>query len=197
MIDTIVAKAKGLLLEPVETFQESRTDEPATVLTCFAVLLFINAVLSAIVAAAIVGAVSEFAGLNIGAPLPVVIFFAVLVGGFILTLIFAAWVHLWVYIFGGRKGLMPTVIAIVYGQTPRLLLGWIPVIGIFFALWSLALNIIGIRELQELSTMKATLVVAIAVLIPLILILLAFAFFFISSASTVLVPAGSMPPLMR
>jgi hypothetical protein len=197
MIDTIIAKVKGFLLEPVETFQKSRTDEPAAVLTYFAVLLLINAVLSAIVAAAVVGAVSEFAGLNIGAPLPVVVFFAVLVGGFILTLIFAAWVHLWVYLFGGRKGIMQTVYAIIYGHTPRLLLGWIPVIGFIFSLWSLALNIVGIRELQELSTMKATLVVAIAVLIPLILIILAFAYFFIASSTMTLVPAGTMRPLMK
>ena len=66
-------------------------------------------------------------------------------------------------------------------------------------LWSLVLNILGIRELQELSTMKATLVVAIAVLIPLILIILAFAYLIISSSNMVFTPdrADVFPPSVK
>ena len=154
MIDTIVEKAKGFLTDPVGTFQRSRTDEPGTVFTYFSVLLLVNAIFSAILAAAFIGTIPLFAGMKFGALLPVIVFFAVLVGGFIITLIFAAWVHLWVYIFGGRKGIMQTINAIIYGHTPRLLFGWIPFIGFIFTLWSLVLNIIGLRELQELSTLK-------------------------------------------
>jgi hypothetical protein len=197
MITTIVEKANGFLLKPVETFRQSRSEEPGAVFPYFAALLLVNAVLSAVTVAAVVGTMPLFAGLNLGAPFPVIIFIAALVGGFIFTLIFAAWVHLWVYLFGGRKGIMQTTNAIIYGQTPRLLFGWIPVIGFLFMLWSLVLNILGIRELQELSAMKATLVVAIAVLIPLILILLAFAYFVISSTNMVFIPTGQMSSPLR
>jgi hypothetical protein len=197
MINIIVEKARGFCLKPVETFRQSRNDDPEAVFPYFAALLLVNAILSAVIAAAVVGTIPVFAGLNFGAPFPVIIFFAVLVAGFIFSLIFAAWVHLWVYLFGGRRGIMQTANAVIYGQTPRLLFGWIPVIGFLFVLWSLVLNIIGIRELQELSTMKATLVVAIAVLIPLILIILAFAYFVISSSNMVFIPAGQMSYPLR
>lgn len=192
MIDTIVEKARGFLLKPVETFQQSRDDEPGAVFLYFIALLLVNAILSSVIAATVIGTIPALAGLNLGVPFPVIVFFAALVAGFICTLIFAAWVHLWVYLFGGRKGIMQTTNAIIYGQTPRLLFGWIPVIGFIFTLWSFVLNILGIRELQELSAMKATLVVAIAVLIPLILIILAFAYFVVSSSNMVFIPAGQM-----
>ena len=189
MLNTIVNKARGFLLEPVETFRKSRTDAPGAVLAYFLALLLVNAVLSAIVAAVFASQMPFLAGISSGVPLPVLVFFAALAGGFILTLVFAAWVHLWVYVFGGRKGIMQTVSAIVYGHTPRLLLGWIPFIGFLFTLWSLALNILGLRELQELSALKAILVIAIAVLIPLILIILAAAYFLIGSAAMTAVPS--------
>jgi hypothetical protein len=48
-------------------------------------------------------------------------------------------------------------------------------------LWSLILGVLGIRELQELSTGKAILAVAIAVMIPLILIILFAVFFNLSN----------------
>jgi hypothetical protein len=197
MIDIIVEKAKGFLMNPVETFQQSRNDEPVTVFSYFIALLVVNAILSAIVAAAVVGTIAKFAGLNLGAPFPVIVFFAVLVAGFIFTLIFAAWAHLLVYLFGGRKGIMETVKAIVYSHTPRLLFGWIPVLGFIFVLWSLILTIIGIRELQELSTMKAILITGIAVLIPLMIVILILAYFIISPANMVFVPAGQMASPLR
>jgi hypothetical protein len=183
MIDIMVEKAKGFLINPVETFQKSRGDEPGAVLMYLASLLLINAVLSALVAAVGIQVMQMFGGMKFGVAVPVVVFFAVLVGGFILTLIFAAWVHLWVHLLGGRKGIWATIIAIVYANTPRLLLGWIPLVGIIFALWSLVLSILGIRELQEMSGERAVLAVAIAIIIPLIVIILA-ALWFMTSIVT-------------
>ncbi|MDO9034371.1 MAG: Yip1 family protein [Methanoregula sp.] len=177
MIDPIVTKVKGFLLKPVETFQQSRNDEPGVVFTYFAALLLLNAILSALIGASGFGSMQMFSGMMGGFTYPVRVFFMALAGGFILTLILAAWIHLWVYLFGGHMGIMQTFKAIMYGNTPHLLLGWIPFIGIIFVLWSLVLGILGIRELQEISTVKAILVIAIAVTIPLILIIL-FAVFF-------------------
>ena len=198
MIDTVMEKAKGFLLQPVETFRKSGADEPSSVFLYFIVLLVINAFLSAVVAAAVVGMIALFAGISLGAPFPVIVFFGVLIGGSILTIIFAAWVHLWVYLFGGRKGIMQTIRVILYGQTPRLLFGWIPLLGFLFLLWSLVLSILGIRELQELSSMKAILVMAIAVLIPLIAIILIVAYLFIaSSAVTGFHSPGPVPVFLQ
>ncbi|PKL68441.1 MAG: hypothetical protein CVV30_11050 [Methanomicrobiales archaeon HGW-Methanomicrobiales-1] len=180
MIDIIVAKIKGLLLSPVETFQQSRTDEPGAVFTYFGVLLLLHSILVAIIAAVGIETMPRFAGMPGGIAVPFIVFFMALAAGFVLTLLFAAWLHLWVYLLGGRKGIMQTIKAIIYGHTPRLLLGWIPFIGFIFMLWSLALGILGIRELQEMSTGKAILAVAIAVIIPLIVFILLAAWFFIS-----------------
>jgi len=191
MINTIADKAKGFLLKPVETFQQAKNDETGTVFTYFAALLLVNAVLSALVAAAGFGSMEKITGLTFGLAFPVLVFFMVLVGGFIATLIFSAWIHLWVYLFGGRKGIMQTIKAMLYGNTPRLLFGWIPFVGIVFAVWSLILGILGIRELQELSTGKAVLVVFIAVIIPLIVLILVAAYFITSYVTTSGIP---LPP---
>ena len=191
MINTIADKVKGFLLKPVETFQQAKNDETGTVFTYFAALLLVNAVLSALVAAEGFGGMEKITGLTFGLAFPVLVFFMVLVGGFIATLVFAAWIHLWVYLFGGRKGIMQTIKAILYGNTPRLLFGWIPFVGIVFAVWSLILGILGIRELQELSTGKAVLVVFIAVIIPLIILILVAAYFITSYVTTSGIP---LPP---
>lgn len=191
MINTIADKTKGFLLKPVETFQQAKNDETGTVFTYFAALLLVNAVLSALVAAEGFGGMEKITGLTFGLAFPVLVFFMVLVGGFIATLVFAAWIHLWVYLFGGRKGIMQTIKAILYGNTPRLLFGWIPFVGIVFAVWSLILGILGIRELQELSTGKAVLVVFIAVIIPLIILILVAAYFITSYVTTSGIP---LPP---
>jgi len=188
MMHALIEKVKGFLLNPVETFQSSKNDEPGAVFTYFALLLVVNAILSALIVAAGFGAMEKIPGLSFGLALPVLVFFAVLVGGFIFTLIFAAWLHLWVYLVGGRKGIMQTIKAVLYGNTPRLLLGWIPFVGILFALWSLVLGILGIREYQELSTGKVILAVFIAVIIPLLIIILAAAYFLTSIVTTTAVP---------
>jgi hypothetical protein len=192
MIDFIVTRVKGFLLKPVETFQQSRNDEPGVIFPYFAALLLINAILSAIITLIGIETMPRLAGMPEGIAIPVIVFLMALAGGFILTLIFAAWLHLWVYILGGRKGIMQTFKAIIYGHTPRLLLGWIPVIGFIFVLWSLALGILGIRELQEISTGKAILAVVIAVIIPLILILIVAAYFMTSYVTTTAIP---YPPI--
>jgi len=190
MIDTLVTTVKGFLMDPVETFRQSKTNELKAVFTYFGALLLINAILSALISILGMAVIPTYATNPFGLALPVMVFFMMLVGGCIATLIFAAWLHLWVYILGGRKGIMQTVNAMIYGSTPRLLLGWIPFIGIIFSIWSLALGVLGIRELQELSTGKAILAVAIAVIIPLIIILLLVAWLWSSVMTVTAVPVA-------
>lgn len=191
MIDGIVTKVKGFLLNPVESFQQSKNDEPGVVFTYFGVLLLLHAILAALITLVGIETMPRFAGMPGGLAVPVIVFFMALVGGFICTLIFAAWLHLWVYLLGGRMGIMQTIKALIYGHTPRLLLGWIPFIGFIFMLWSLVLAILGIRELQDISTNKAILAVAIAVMIPLIVIIILAAWFMISYMTVTGIP---VPP---
>jgi len=188
MIDALFTKVKGFFMDPVDTFRQSKADDPKTVFTFFGVLLLINAILTAVIALLGMVVMPMYFGTPFGLALPVMVFFMMLICGCILTLIFAVWLHLWVCILGGRQGIMQTINAVIYSSTPRLLLGWIPFVGIIFLLWSLVLGVLGIRELQEMSTSKAILAVAIAIIIPLIIIVLLAAWFLISTVTVTAVP---------
>jgi len=95
MIDITVAKAQGFMLSPVETFRQSKADEPTSVFTYFAILLLVNAILSAIISVAGFDRMASFDRMMNEAttPHPVIVFFEILIGGFILTLVFSAWLH--------------------------------------------------------------------------------------------------------
>ena len=195
MIDACVGKVKGFLIRPVEAFRQAKTDEPGPVLVYLALLGVINAAFSAIIAVFALSSSREYLPYLSGAAGPVLIFLIVLVAEFFFTLVFAAWLHFWVYVVGGRRGILQTVIAVVYGSTPRLLLGWIPFVGILFLFWSLVLWVLGVRDLQELSTAKAVIAVAVAILIPLVVLVILFAYLYVGSVATVTPVMLSQPGL--
>jgi hypothetical protein len=184
MLNTILTKVQGFLFKPVETFQKSRDDEPVHVFTYFLALLLFDVILTTLLTFLGVGN-KMYAGITPGIGSPAAFFVVIFVAGFIFTLLGSAWVHLWVWVVGGRKGIMQTVKAVMYGMTPNLLLGWIPLVGVIFFIWTLILEVLGIRELHEISTIKAVIVLAIAIIIPLILLIIAFAYFIISPVVTV------------
>lgn len=189
MIDGLVTRVKGFILDPVGTFRESGTDEPKAVFSYFGMLLLFNAILSAVIAVSGITAVPAFSGISSGPVHPVQVFLMMLIGGCIGTLIFAAWLHLWVRVFGGKRGIMQTITAVIYGSTPGMVFGWIPFISFLFLLWTLVLCIFGIQELQELSPLKAIVAVAIAVMVPVILLLVLAAWFMVSYMTVTSVPA--------
>ncbi len=162
MINQIIGKIRGFLLQPVETFQKSRGDDAAPVMAYFAVLLIFYGLLSAIVSAAgvMMNPVPSLLKLGLGTADPVVTFFTVLfsviIGWLFLLLIWGLWLHVFSYIAGARKGIMETEKAVIYGTTPFFLLGWIPVIGMIIGgIWAIILTIIGLRELHQITTGKA------------------------------------------
>jgi hypothetical protein len=130
-----------------------------------------------------------FAGIfeQMGLPLPAiagvgVVLFAIvmIIVQFVFVFIIGAWLHLFVYLLGGRKGYLQTLKSVIFGSTPAMLIGWIPFIGILAGIWSIALEILGIRELQEMTTGKAALAVILAILIIVIIIIAIAALFFIA-----------------
>ncbi|NYT08235.1 MAG: YIP1 family protein [Methanomicrobiales archaeon] len=189
---------KGMLLSPVETFQKVRKADLGDALKYFMILVVINAVLSVIISLVALSSMwavysSIFEGLGIAVPAAagfgiVVIAILMIFVNLLVLFIAAAWLHLWVYILGGRKGYVETLKAIAYGNTPHLLIGWIPLIGFIGSIWSFVLYILGVRELHEVSTGRAALALILAVVVLLIIIIaLAAAFFF------ALVSSGVMP----
>lgn len=87
--------------------------------------------------------------------------------------------HLFILLFGGRKGVKRTIQAFLYGMIPSMILGWVPFLGYASALYSVIIAIIGIKELHEVKLHKAIL----AYLTPMILILIFGVFGFLRSIS--------------
>ncbi|MFA4859265.1 YIP1 family protein [Methanoregula sp.] len=191
MIDLLIARLKGFLLDPVETFRKSRDDDSRVLFFYFGALFLLNAILSARIGLFFgIRNILLPSGMSLGSTAMLTGFFIIMMYSVIFILLLTAWIHLWVYLFGGRKGIMQTFKAILYGDTPNLLLGWIPFIGIIFTLWSLVLGVLGIRELQEISTRNAVLAVTIAIITMLIPVILLTAYLMTSNMVFIPVPVS-------
>ena len=173
MVLSIGERIKGFLFSPSDTFDNSKEDTLGDALKYFVVLLAIYAVLFSIMVlvafsamAWIVGPWAAMLGLTAGPLLAVSMLVLSLIAGIIAVFIMGLWMHIWVYVVGGRKGVTQTIKALMYGATPSYLLGWIPFIGIIAGIWALVVEIIGIRQLHELSTGKAVLAFILAIIIP-------------------------------
>ncbi|MCK4475244.1 MAG: YIP1 family protein [Methanophagales archaeon] len=176
MVLSIWERIKGFLFRPSETFDASKEDTIGDAFKYFVVLLAIYAVLFSIMVLVAFSAMSwmvepwaAMMGLTAGPLLAVAMFVLSLISGIIAVFIMGLWMHIWVYIVGGRKGVKQTIKALMYGATPSYLLGWIPFIGIIAGIWALIVEIIGIRQLHELSTGKAVLAFILAIIIPAII----------------------------
>ena len=173
MVLSIGERIKGFLFSPSDTFDASKEDTIGDAFKYFAVLLAIYAVLFSIMVLAafpamswMVGPWAAMLGLTAGPLLAVAMLVLSLISGIIAVFIMGLWMHIWVYVVGGRKGVTQTIKALMYGATPSYLLGWIPFIGIIAGIWALIVEIIGIRQLHELSTGKAVLAFILAIIIP-------------------------------
>lgn len=78
-------------------------------------------------------------------------------------------VHLFAMLLGGKGKYSTTYKAMAYGDTPSLLLGWIPFAGFIFYLYALYLSIKGVSILHKISMLRA--IVAILALIIIIVII--------------------------
>ena len=179
MVLSIGERIKGFLFNPSETFNASKDDTIGDAFKYFVVILMIYALIISVLFAVTFSMFAQMLGMPgvpmmaLGAamgPLFAVVFFILmLVIGIIGVFIGGLWLHIWVYLLGGREGVEQTIKALMYGVTPGYLLGWIPIVGIIGVIWSLIVEIIGIRQLHELPTGKAVLAVIIAIAIPLII----------------------------
>ena len=173
-------KTKGFLGAPSNTFDDVGPEALGSALKYFAIWAVIYAVLQTIVSYTLGGGVFQMLWDLIGFgnailyPFPpVLVSLLTVFGAFASLFISGSWAHLFVRAFGGRKGYGNTIKAFAYGNTPVFLFGWIPFVGGLFWIWALVLNIIGIRQLHEISTGRAVgavllSIVALGVIIALI-----------------------------
>jgi len=169
-------KVKGFLGAPSNTFNDVKAEALGNALKYFTIWAVIYAILRTILFYTLERRVFEtlwsMFGLSDAAVYPFdPVTFALLavLGAFAGLFIGGSWTHLFVRAFGGRKGYWNTIKAFAYGNTPLLLFGWIPFVGMLFPFWAWVLNIIGIRQLHEISTGRAIGAVLLSIIIALII----------------------------
>ena len=186
-------KAKGFVGAPLNTFNNVGAEALGSALKYFTIWAVIYAILRTIVFYTLERRVFQtlwdLLGVSDAAVYrfdPVIFALLAVVGAFASLFISGSLTHLFVRAFGGRKGYGNTMKAFAYGNTPLLLFGWIPFVGMLFPVWALVLNIIGIRQLHEISTGRAigaVLLGIVALVIVGVLIGLLVVLFFVISAA--------------
>lgn len=89
------------------------------------------------------------------------------------TVVYGLWLHIWVYLLGGRRGVWQTEKSLFYAATPTLILAWIPVIGTLVGMvWTVIISVAGIRELQGLDDNRAAIAVILGVVIAVVVVVL-------------------------
>ncbi len=165
----VLEKAKSFITEPSKAFKKEGKTSFGEAFKYLLVLGIINAVLGGLIAGAILGPLGI-----VGAIVGIYILMVVgsLVGGLLL--------HVFACIVGAKKGIEQTFKALFFGQTPVLLLGWIPVIGWVMSIWGIVLSIIGLKELHKISLFKAILAYVLLIVVVMVVILAISAMLFAS-----------------
>lgn len=166
-------KIKGFFLAPSKTFDTIEQDSLLETIGFFVCIVILYFVMSAILFGLIVflilsGSSSELVGtilaiLSFGGLF--LVWGGVYYGVYVLAVMSFTilWIivsvpitHIGVYILGGRKGFIQTLKVVICASTILLLLGWWMPPTLFIGwIWASVVEIIGIRQLQDLSTTRA------------------------------------------
>jgi hypothetical protein len=179
-------KVKGFLGAPLNTFSDVEPEALVSALQYFAIWAVIYAILQTIIfytlGRGVFQTLWDLLGLSNAALFlfhPATVGLASVLGAFGGLFLSGSWAHLFVRAFGGRKGWGNTIKAFAYGNTPIFLFGWIPFVGALFSIWALVLDVIGIRQLHEISTGRAIGAVLLSIVALTVLIVMAVVLFVI------------------
>jgi hypothetical protein len=171
-------KITGILFRPTATFRDLLDEDLTSTVTYYAMLWAIYTVLITVLV------FSPLSSLFMGgamsrvslffSPLTFIVF--IIAMGLVAIPLHAVWLHIFVYILGGRGGIRQTLKTVLYSYTPFCVISWIPIINLFGGIWAIIPEIIGIRELHRISTLRAiaALVAAVVVLVIILLVPLVF-----------------------
>jgi hypothetical protein len=158
MTATIPDKIRGFLFSPGEAFWQVRDEGLRDTTLYFILISVIYTLLSTLITGIAVSkhpALLLF-GLGFGSRNIILSFFIILALTIGLAVAYAVWLHLWIILICGKRGIHKTIKTVFYCLTPIMLIGWIPVIGAFAALiWSAVVGIIGIQTLHQASFGRA------------------------------------------
>jgi hypothetical protein len=170
----LIEKAKGFLSEPTRTFETSKEEPLEEAIKFYLFIAVVYSLLSAIITGIIYSIVSPLVNkYNIltephGFAETFADFFMSFILMLICVFIWGALLHAFAYLLGGRSHISKSIKVAMYSSTPLILLGWIPVLGIFGWIWAGALNVVGLHQYQDLPEGKAI----ASVLTPIILLLI-------------------------
>jgi len=175
----MLEKIRGFMFNPSQAFRRVKDEEAAETVKYLMILAVFYAIMSALLTAIEIFTHPFLMGLFSMGPNPVepILFVSwiivILVVTLVVAVIFGFWLHIWVYLLGGRKGVWQTEKSVFYNLTPTLLLGWIPVIGpLVGGVWSVIIGVIGVRELHNMPDTKAAFAVVLAIVIASVLAVL-------------------------
>lgn len=193
----LIEKVKGFLLEPTRSFETYKEEPLEEALKYYLLVAAVYSLLSAIITGIIYSViysvvnplVSKYYVLKApnGFTETFGDFFMLFILMLICVFIWGAILHVFAYLLGGRWHISRSIKVALYSSTPLMLLGWIPVLGIFGWIWVGALNVVGLHQYQDLPEGKAI----AAVLAPIILLLLAVLAIVIILISTIIPMAVS------
>lgn len=155
-------KVKAILTDPHRAFKNEKKTGLVASLYYILPLLAVYAVFSGLLVW-----LSPF-----GAPAAAITVVMTFVGAIIGLVLGGLWLHLFVYLCGGRQGVEQTLKVEFTSATPFALLGWIPFINLLATLWSIVLGVFGLKELQGMSTGRAVLATAASLIAALVIIIL-------------------------
>lgn len=187
-----IEKIKKVILSPNEFFDAIKTEEGITqAFIYYAILSLIYSILFGI----FYFLMPTFLGPMPFGELGIAMIVISYVVGLISVFIYAVITHIFTKIVGGNGNYSATFKSLVYASTPSLLLGWVPMIGVIFAIFSLYLMIKGISKLHGITMLRAFVAVFI---IPLIIgIVIAMIVGALFTPLTSLGPTGSFLQILR
>jgi len=157
MMKHLLDRAKAVLTDPVGCWAKLKKTKRKDALMYLIVLLVLSAVLSLLVTGGKMGMMAVSLAL-----LPMLITVAV---AFVLSVV-SAWLVNLVLGWLGAKGSWETALkAVSYGSTPSALLGWIPFLNFVGVVWSLVVQVIGLKAMYKTTYAKAIIAVVVCALI--------------------------------
>lgn len=160
----LVDKIKKVILSPSEFFEAVRAERGVgTAFKYLAILSLINLVVGILGYVLSIPSISPLGNLVpflpelgtmsglVGIGTPIMFYIIALIGSFI----GAAIIHLFARLLKGKGDYSATYKALTYANTPSLLLGWVPWVGIIFGLYSFYLGLKGISKLHNVSMIRA------------------------------------------
>lgn len=175
----ILEKTKEFMFNPTHAFRGVKEERAVDTFKYLVILAFFYAGMATLMALLQVFPhpfSSGFSptGIPVLDPVRIIIDILSIVITTLLTLvIYGVWLHLWVFILGGRRGVWQSIKSVFYSATPLLILAWIPAIGTLVGIvWTVIINITGIKELQGLDTTKSALAVVLAIVFVVVIVVI-------------------------